>query len=116
MTALLRAIVESPLPVVGAINGHVRAGGFGLVGACDMVVAGPESTFALTEARIAAPAIISTLPSCRAPRPAIPTGEKFAREAARDIGLIKLRPTTWTAAAPYRRRGAAVATGLATEG
>lgn len=31
MTALLRAIVESPLPVVGAINGHVRAGGFGLV-------------------------------------------------------------------------------------
>lgn len=60
MTALLRAIVESPLPVVGAINGHVRAGGFGLVGACDMVVAGPESTFALTEARIGvAPAIIS---------------------------------------------------------
>ena len=52
MTELLRAIVECPLPVVGAIDGHVRAGGMGLVGACDIVVAGPRSTFALTEARI----------------------------------------------------------------
>ncbi len=60
MTALLRAIVSSPRPVIAAINGHVRAGGFGLVGACDIVVAGPRSTFALTEARIGvAPAIIS---------------------------------------------------------
>ena len=49
MTALLRAIVESPLPVIAAINGHVRAGGFGLIGACDIVVAGPRSTFALTD-------------------------------------------------------------------
>src|SRR6516162_11433989 len=59
LTALLRAIVESPLPVIAAINGHVRAGGFGLVSACDIAVAGPRSTFALTEARIGvAPAII----------------------------------------------------------
>ena len=60
MAALMRAVVESPLPVIAAINGHVRAGGFGLVGACDIAVAGPHSTFALTEARIGvAPAIIS---------------------------------------------------------
>src|SRR5690349_2786060 len=60
LTALLRAILELPLPVVAAIDGHVRAGGFGLVGACDIAVAGPASTFALTEARIGvAPAIIS---------------------------------------------------------
>src|SRR6516165_1676407 len=26
LTALLRAIVESPLPVIAAVNGHVRAG------------------------------------------------------------------------------------------
>lgn len=91
MTALLRAIVESPLPVVGAINGHVRAGGFGLVGACDMVVAGPESTFALTEARIGvAPAIISlTLLPKLSPRAAARyylTGEKFGAREAADIG------------------------------
>ncbi|WP_324666982.1 putative enoyl-CoA hydratase EchA7 (enoyl hydrase) (unsaturated acyl-CoA hydratase) (crotonase) [Mycobacterium canetti] len=95
MTALLRAIVESPLPVVGAINGHVRAGGFGLVGACDMVVAGPDSTFALTEARIGvAPAIISlTLLPKLSPRAAARyylTGEKFGAREAADIGLITM--------------------------
>ncbi|CCK54926.1 enoyl-CoA hydratase family protein [Mycobacterium canetti] len=95
MTALLRAIVESPLPVVGAINGHVRAGGFGLVGACDMVVSGPDSTFALTEARIGvAPAIISlTLLPKLSPRAAARyylTGEKFGAREAADIGLITM--------------------------
>ena len=47
LTALLRAIVSSPLPVIAAIDGHVRAGGFGLVGACDIAIAGPRSTFGL---------------------------------------------------------------------
>jgi enoyl-CoA hydratase len=95
LTALLRAIVESPLPVIAAIDGHVRAGGFGLVGACDIAVAGPRSTFALTEARIGvAPAIISLtlLPkmSARAAARYYLTGETFnAREAA-EIGLITM--------------------------
>ena len=95
MAALMRAIVSSPRPVIGAVNGHVRAGGFGLVGACDIVVAGPASTFALTEARIGvAPAIISlTLLPKMSPRTAARyyiTGEKFdAREAAA-IGLITI--------------------------
>ncbi|OBK17613.1 enoyl-CoA hydratase family protein [Mycobacterium asiaticum] len=95
MTALLRAIVESPRPVIGAINGHVRAGGFGLVGACDMVVAGPRSTFALTEARIGvAPAIISLtlLPklSARAAARYYLTGETFGASEAAEIGLVTL--------------------------
>ena len=37
LTHLLRAILELPLPVIAAIDGHVRAGGLGLVGACDIV-------------------------------------------------------------------------------
>ncbi|MCV7259275.1 enoyl-CoA hydratase family protein [Mycobacterium shimoidei] len=95
LTALLRAIVESPLPVIGAIDGHVRAGGFGLVGACDIVVAGPRSTFALTEARIGvAPAIISlTLLPKMSPRAAARyylTGEKFGADEAAAIGLITM--------------------------
>ena len=95
MTALLRAIVGSPLPVIGAINGHVRAGGFGLVGACDIVVAGPRSTFALTEARIGvAPAIISLtlLPkmSARAAARYYLTGETFDAHTAAEIGLITM--------------------------
>jgi enoyl-CoA hydratase len=95
MTALLRAIVESPLPVIAAVNGHVRAGGFGLVGACDIAVAGPRSTFALTEARIGvAPAIISlTLLAKMTPRAAARyylTGETFDAGKAAEIGLITM--------------------------
>ena len=95
MAALMRAIVSSPRPVIGAVNGHVRAGGFGLVGACDIVVAGPASTFALTEARIGvAPAIISlTLLPKMSPRAAARyyiTGEKFDAQEAAAIGLVTI--------------------------
>lgn len=95
MTALMRAIVSSPLPVIGAVDGHVRAGGFGLVGACDIVVAGPSSTFALTEARIGvAPAIISLtlLPkmSARAAARYYLTGATFHAAEAAEIGLVTM--------------------------
>lgn len=95
LVALLRAILESPLPVVAAVDGHVRAGGMGLLGACDIAVAGPRSTFALTEARIGvAPAIISLtlLPkmSARAAGRYYLTGEKFDAAEAAAIGLITL--------------------------
>jgi enoyl-CoA hydratase len=81
------------VPVLGAVDGHVRAGGLGLVGACDVVVAGPSSTFALTEARIGvAPSIISLtlLPkmSARAAGRYFVTGEKFGAAEAETIGLI----------------------------
>lgn len=93
MTTLLRAILELRLPVIGAIDGHVRAGGLGLVGACDVVVAGPGSTFALTEARIGvAPSIISlTLLPKVTPRSAgryFLTGERFGAEEAAAVGLV----------------------------
>ena len=95
LAALLRSIVESPLPVIAAIDGHVRAGGMGLVGACDIAVAGPRSTFALTEASIGvAPAIISLtlLPkmSARAAGRYFLTGEKFTAAEAAAIGLITM--------------------------
>ncbi|MCV7368336.1 enoyl-CoA hydratase [Mycolicibacterium duvalii] len=93
MTRLLRRILESPLPVIAAVDGHVRAGGLGLVGACDIAVAGPASTFALTEARIGvAPSIISLtlLPklTARAAARYFLTGEKFGAGVAAEIGLI----------------------------
>ncbi|WP_319453802.1 MULTISPECIES: enoyl-CoA hydratase family protein [unclassified Mycobacterium] len=96
MTHVLRSILELPLPVIGAIDGHVRAGGMGLVGACDIVVAGPASTFALTEARIGvAPSIISLalLPKLdpRASGRYFVTGEKFGADEAARIGLITAR-------------------------
>ena len=73
--------------------------GMGLVGACDIVVAGPRSTFALTEARIGvAPAIISLtlLPkmSARAAARYYLTGETFDARTAAEIGWSRWRPTT----------------------
>jgi enoyl-CoA hydratase len=93
LTHLLRRLLELPMPVIGAVDGHVRAGGLGLIGACDIAVAGPASTFALTEARIGvAPSIISLtlLPkmTARAAGRYFLTGEKFGADEAADIGLI----------------------------
>jgi enoyl-CoA hydratase len=95
LAALLRSIVECPRPVIAAVDGHVRAGGMGLIGACDIVVAGPRSTFALTEVRIGvAPAIISlTLLPKLTPRAAARyylTGETFTAQQAAAIGLVTI--------------------------
>ncbi|MCV7359013.1 enoyl-CoA hydratase family protein [Mycolicibacterium fluoranthenivorans] len=95
MAVVLRSILELPIPVVAAVDGHVRAGGMGLIGACDIAVAGPASTFALTEARIGvAPSIISLtlLPklTARAAGRYFVTGEKFGSAEAAAIGLISI--------------------------
>ncbi|MEU9926275.1 enoyl-CoA hydratase family protein [Streptomyces anulatus] len=90
---LMREIVALPRPVVARVSGHVRAGGLGLLAACDMAVAGPASTFALTESRLGlAPAVISLTLLPRLDRTAANryylTGERFdAAEAAR-ISLV----------------------------
>lgn len=93
---LLRRIVELPKPVVGVLDGHVRAGGLGLLGACDIVVATEDSDFALTEARIGvAPAVVSlTLLPKLAPRAAARyyvTGERFGTGEALAMGLVTAR-------------------------
>ena len=103
LASLLRSIVECPVPVIAALDGHVRAGGMGLVGACDIAIAGPRSTFALTEARIGvAPAIISlTLLPKLAPRAAARyylTGETFGAQRAAEIGLVTEAADNLTAA------------------
>ncbi|MEU9333962.1 enoyl-CoA hydratase family protein [Streptomyces sp. NPDC048290] len=93
LVALLRAIVELPKPVVARVTGHVRAGGLGLLAACDIAVAAHTASFAFTEVRIGvAPAVISLPLLGRTDPRALAryylTGERFdAAEAAR-IGLV----------------------------
>ncbi|MBK3569586.1 MULTISPECIES: enoyl-CoA hydratase family protein [unclassified Streptomyces] len=93
LVAVLRQIVETPKPVVARVTGHVRAGGLGLLAACDIAAASGEAGFAFTEVRIGvAPAVISLplLPRTdpRALARYYLTGERFdAPEAAR-IGLL----------------------------
>ncbi|WP_340560588.1 enoyl-CoA hydratase family protein [Streptomyces sp. GSL17-111] len=94
LVALLRALVELPKPVVARVTGHVRGGGLGLLGACDLsFAASATSSYAFSEVRIGvAPAVISLplLPRLdpRAATRYYLTGERFdAAEAAR-IGLV----------------------------
>ncbi|MFD7468265.1 enoyl-CoA hydratase family protein [Streptomyces tendae] len=93
LVGLLRLIAELPKPVIARVAGHVRAGGLGLVAACDIATASTESTFAFTEVRIGvAPAVISLTLLPRADPRALAryylTGERFdAAEAAR-TGLV----------------------------
>ena len=91
--ALLTAITELPKPVIARIAGHVRAGGMGIVGACDLAVATEGASFAFTEARIGvAPAMISlTTLDVMDPRQAARyylTGETFGPAVAAQLGLV----------------------------
>ena len=91
--SLLATIVHLPIPVIVQLNGATRAGGLGVVAACDIAIAGAQSSFAFTEARLAlAPAVIAltVLPriSSRGASRYMLTGETFGAQAAAEIGLV----------------------------
>ena len=91
--AILERIWTSPKPVVARLAGPARAGGVGLVAACDVAVAVDTATFAFSEVRIGVvPAVISVtvLPRLlpRAAHELFLTGETFAAPRAVAIGLI----------------------------
>ncbi|MEU3659306.1 enoyl-CoA hydratase family protein [Streptomyces sp. NPDC032940] len=93
LVALLRQIVELPKPVIARVTGHVRAGGLGLLAACDIAAASTESTFAFTEVRIGvAPAVITLTVLPRADPRALTrhylTGERFDAAEAVRTGLV----------------------------
>lgn len=91
--ALLRRIWTAPKPVLAKVAGAARAGGMGLVAACDVAVAAETATFAFSEVRIGVvPAVISVpvLPrlAARAAHELFLTGEPFDAARAAAIGLV----------------------------
>ncbi len=91
--AILERLATAPKPVIARVAGPARAGGVGLVAACDVAVAAREATFAFSEVRIGVvPAVISVvvLPRLapRAARELFLTGETFDAERAAAIGLV----------------------------
>ncbi|WP_067185357.1 enoyl-CoA hydratase-related protein [Microtetraspora niveoalba] len=90
---ILSLIWDSPKPVICRLNGTARAGGLGLVAACDFAFAPLSATFAFSEVRLGvAPAMIAVTCLRRMePRAAAEyflTGETFPAARAAEIGLL----------------------------
>ena len=90
---VLKMLWDYPKPVVVGINGHVRAGGLGLVAAGDVVLSVESATFAFTEVRLGlVPAMIAVL-CLRRMTPGgssryFLTGEQFGPRDAVSVGLV----------------------------
>ena len=92
---LLQTIWSSPKPVLAAVRGPARAGGIGLLAACDVVVAGASATFGFAEVRLGlVPAVISAVVLPRMARNVahrlMLTGEVFDATVAAASGLVDL--------------------------
>ncbi len=93
MVTLQRTLATLSKPVVVELQGPVRAGGLGIVGAADIVIAAESVNFALTEVRLAlAPWVISlsllTRFTSRSAADLFLTGRSFSAAEAAAVGLI----------------------------
>ena len=90
---VLGTLMSSPKPVVARVNGPARAGGVGLLAACDIAIGLRSATFAFSEVRLGlVPALIS-VPVLRrldrrAAREYLLTGETFDGQVATGMGLL----------------------------
>ncbi|MCZ6459413.1 MAG: enoyl-CoA hydratase-related protein [Gammaproteobacteria bacterium] len=89
---VLMGILESPKPVIAAVNGAAFAGGLGLVGAADIVITVADVQFSFSEVRIGViPAVISVvcipkLGTHHAMKLFV-TGERFTGQQAVEMGF-----------------------------
>lgn len=93
LVTVLKQVWYSPKPVIARVNGPARAGGLGLIAACDIAVSVDSATFAFSEVRIGViPAIISvvTLPKLGPTKgmELFLTGETFDAGEAVRLGLL----------------------------
>ncbi|HET8882139.1 MAG TPA: enoyl-CoA hydratase-related protein [Solimonas sp.] len=90
---LFKRLQECTLPVIARVNGHVMAGGFGLLCACDMAIAADDIRIGTTEAKIGVtpmmilPYMLRVLPARRLQEMCI-TGEQFSAAEALEWGVL----------------------------
>ncbi|MFO8048084.1 MAG: enoyl-CoA hydratase-related protein [Desulfosudaceae bacterium] len=90
---LFQTLSNSPVPVIGLVNGSALGGGAGLVAVCDYVLAAETARFGFTEVRLGlVPAVISPYVINRtgaAPARAwFLSGRRFDAATAEKIGLV----------------------------
>jgi cyclohexa-1,5-dienecarbonyl-CoA hydratase len=90
----VRALAEFPLPVVAAVKGKCLGGGFELVQAADVIVAGDSASFGQPEIRLGvyAPAACALLPGRCDPGVAaelVFTGDAIDAVGAREAGIVQ---------------------------
>jgi enoyl-CoA hydratase/carnithine racemase len=86
-------MAELGKPIVGRINGHALAGGFGLACACDLLVAAESATFGTPEINVGVwPAMIQAVLARNLPRKVllemVLLGERWTASQLKEIGLV----------------------------
>ena len=91
---MVRALVDCPLPLIGAINGAAFGGGCEIAGCCDFLYAADSAKFALPEAKLGimpGGGGTQTLPRAIGERRAkeyLLTGKPFTATQAQQWGLV----------------------------
>ncbi len=96
---MVRALIDCPIPTIGAINGAAFGGGCEIVGALDFVYAAETAKFAQTETKIGiipgagGTQTLSRAVGERRAKEIIFTGKPFSAKKASDWGLVnEVRP------------------------
>ena len=91
---MVRALIDCPVPVIGAVNGAAYGGGCEIAGCCDFLYAAETARFALTEVTLGimpGGGGTQTLPRAVGERRAkelILTGKPFSASEAHSWGLV----------------------------
>ena len=91
---MFAVIALCPKVTIARVQGAAIGGGAGLVAVCDIAIAAPEATFALSEVRLGlVPAVIAPYLldkiGAGAARALFVTGERFGAETALRLGLVQ---------------------------
>ena len=91
---LVRSVEELPAPVIALVEGGVWGGACELVFACDLIIASPTATFAVTPARLGVPYNVSGMQtfmnacSLRIVKEMLFTAKPILAERAERLGMI----------------------------
>ncbi len=94
LRALVRAIEEFPAPVIAMVEGGVWGGACEVAFACDLIVAAPSATFAVTPARLGVPynvtGMLTFINACplRIVKEMVFTAKPISAERAERLGVV----------------------------